>query len=482
MSDARWAGLLFAAALLARVVVGMGSAIFGTDSGHYLLMADWFREGRFDEALAIAYHPMYPLLASVVRLLVGNTELAGSLVSMLLGAGAVLPLFWTVRDIFGRPTGVLTALLYSFHPTLVEIQSDVMTEATFMFFLFSAQWLTWRLMAAPSLDRAAVLGAAAAGAFLTRPEGMLAMAMALGWPLLALVRRRDALGTRLAGVALTLVVALLLTTPYLLWVKSFRGRWALSPRQSVISTEQEMGLSKKEPGDAQTPPPSHFYGVFAKSMLRLTLYGAWVPFMIAGLMTLRDPCPGKWFYFSLPLGHMAGILYALRTHPFMSLRYLLAPVALLGVLTAAGLVAAVAWLARRRPDAAWRPAAAAALVLALAVLPAAKLLQPRRLEYLSFPVAARRILEEGPRPRAMSGPAEQVAYLCGVRSFYGAQDHEGIRRQIDEHHVDVYVYSEKDLTGKEEYVRMLRSCPSLAAPVEVTGPPGTWKVYYQRSK
>ncbi len=481
MSDARWAAVLFAVAVLARGLACFGSALFGTDSGHYLLMADWMRAGLFDQALAVAYHPLYPLLIAALRSVLGSTEHAGNLVSILLGSAAVLPLFWTVRDVFGRPTAVLTALLYCFSPALVDVQSDVMTEGTFLFFLFASQWLTWRAMEKPSLERGAVLGAAAAAAFLTRPEGLLAIALALGWPLLVLLRKRDAIGIRLASLGLSVAVVVLLASPYLLWVKQHRGRWALSPRPSAGSVEREMGVKSATGADPEAPPPSHYYGLFAKSVYRLTMYGTWIPFMIVGLATLRRPGAGRWFYFSLPLAHLGAVLYTLRAHPFMSDRYILAPMALLGVLTASGLAATLRALARRRPEAAWRPLASGVLILVVIVLPIIKCFHWRRQECRSYPMAAAKILEQG-KPRAMSGPVEQVAYLCGVRSYYGASTHEGIRAQIVENGIDYFVYTEKDVTGRRDWVEMIQTCPYLMAPVEVVGPPGTWKVFYQRSK
>jgi hypothetical protein len=483
MSDSRWAGLLFAATLLCRVVAGLGSAVFGSDSAHFLLMADWMREGRWGDALAIAYHPMYPLLVAVARSVVFDTETAGQAVSILLGSAAALPLFWLVREVFGLRPAVFTVLFTAFSSAFVLVHSDPMTEGTFHFFLFSAHWMTWRVINAPSAARSVVLGAAAAGAFLTRPEGLLAIALAAGWPVIALIRKRDAVAMRLAGLVLTVLVAATALAPYLLWVKSQRGRWALSSRQSVISVEQEMGVSDAVRAGEQVRPPSYWYGVFLQGLLRLTLYGAWIPFFIAGLVTLRRPGPpGRWFYFSLPLAYLAAILYTLRSHPFMTDRYLMAPMALLAVLAGLGMDATIQALARRWPDARWRPAAGGALVLAFTIVPFAKCLWPRRTECRSYPVAARRILQDGPRPRAMSGPAEQVSYLCGVRSYYSEQTHAGIRRQIEETGVDCWVYTEQDVARRQEYVRMLRTCPSLQAPVEVEGPPGTVKLYYQRAK
>jgi 4-amino-4-deoxy-L-arabinose transferase-like glycosyltransferase len=483
MSDSRWAGLLFAATLLCRVVAGLGSAVFGTDSAHFLLMADWMREGRWGDALAIAYHPMYPLLVATARSVVLDTETAGQAVSILLGSAAALPLFWLVREIFGLRPAVFTVLFYAFSSAFVLIHSDPMTEGTFHFFLFSSHWMTWRVITAPSMARSAVLGAAAAGAFLTRPEGLLAVALAAGWPVIALIRKRDAAAMRIAGLVLTVLVAATLLAPYLLWVKSHRGRWALSPRQSVVSVELEMGVSDSDRSGEKVRPPSYWYGVFFQGVLRLTLYGAWIPFFVAGLITLRRPgSPGRWFVFSLPLAYLAAILYTLRSHPFMTDRYLMAPMALLAVLGGLGMDATLQAMARRWPDARWRPAAAGALVLAFTLVPFAKCLLPRRTECRSYPVAAQRILQDGPRPRAMSGPVEQVAYLCGARSLYSAGTHEGVRKQIEESGVDCYVYSERDVAGRREYIQMLRTCPSLQPPVEVVGPPGTLKVYYQRAK
>src|SRR3989442_2798770 len=116
MSDVRWSALLFIAAFLARLVSWMGSAVFGVDSCHYLLMADWMRDGRFHDALSIAYHPMYPLLIAASRAVAVNTEQAACAISVLLGAAATIPLYLVVKAVVGRPTAVLCALLAAFPP------------------------------------------------------------------------------------------------------------------------------------------------------------------------------------------------------------------------------------------------------------------------------------------------------------------------------------------------------------------------------
>jgi 4-amino-4-deoxy-L-arabinose transferase-like glycosyltransferase len=483
MSDARWSTLLFAAAVLVRVVAWLGSAIFGTDSGHYLLMADWFREGRFQDALSIAYHPIYPLLIASVRTFTGTTDQAGSVVSILLGSAAVIPLVAVVRPVFGRPAAVITALFYAFHPLLVEVQSDVMTEGTYLFFLFGSMWLTRRMMEEPSAVRGAVLGASAAAAFLTRPEGLLAIALALAWPGLELLRHRNEVGRRLCGVAATVAVIALLLSPYLLWVRSERGRWGLSVRPSAVSGERAVGLEAEGEGERpETSSQGRYYALYARSLFRLS--GFLIPFYLIGAASLGSL--DRWkaaFYFSFPLGQMGGILLALRTHNFMSDRYLLGSMTLMSAVAAVGILSAIRWAGRRWPAIAARPAVVAFLLLVLTVLPGIRCLKLRRQECLSYPSAARWILAQaGNHPRGMSGPVEQVAYLCDCRSYYTPTEAGALRTALRSTPVDFIVYSEKDVRGRPEYVAMLRSFDGLEAPVSIQGPPGTWTVFVQRVK
>jgi 4-amino-4-deoxy-L-arabinose transferase-like glycosyltransferase len=478
--DSHLAGLLFCAAFLIRLTAWLGAAIFGTDGCHYLLMADWMGEGRYSDALSIAYHPLYPLLIAIVRIPLGSTVDAAGLVSVALGAAAVVPLLRIVRSVFGRPEAFAAALLYAFNPSIIEAQSDILTEGTFAFFFISSMWLTWQMMETPTLARAATLGAAAAAAFLTRPEGILAVAFAVAWPLAELVRRRDQAAVRIGGVALALVVAVVAVFPYLLWIKSVRGHWDLSVRPSMDSAMRAVGLLV-DPGSEGEGAGSGMYPSFFKAIYRLT-YLVTIPFYLLGLFALRK-LKGRAviFYLSFPLASLAGLLFTLRTHTFMSYRYVVPAMGVLTGVAALGMTTALRWIAARRPQARALPAAAAAALLLLAVLPCVRALNASRWECRSYLDAARWIRARG-QPRVLSGPVQQVAYLTGCRSLYSASSHEGIRRQVGEDKVDYYVYTEKDLEKRPAYVAMLRSCDVLDPPVEIVGPPGTWKLYVQRAK
>jgi hypothetical protein len=478
MTESRTALLLFAAALLVRVVAWSGMALFGTDGGHYLLMADWFAAGRFHDALQIAYHPLYPLLIAVARIPLGDTIAAGHLVSVVLGAAAIVPLHRLIRRAFGAPEAFVGALVIAFNPSFVGVSADVLTEGSFLFFFLMSIDLAWQVAESPSVERGATLGLCAAAAYLTRPEGILAVAVAVAWPLAEALRRRDRAAARAGALLLTVAVIVIAAAPYLLWIKSVKGGWSLSMRPSIASVTKAATLFS-EGGDASS---ANLYATFAKGIYRLT-YLVTIPFYLVGLRKAgRAGLRAGLFFFGVPLAYMAGLLFTLRGHNFMTERYLMAPMAMLSVLPALGITTAFGWAARRWPGAAWRPAACAALLLAVAVLPFVRWLGPTRLETRSFPEAALWIRTRTPAPRGVYGPPQQIAYLAGCPSRYSATTPEDLRKQIAEEPVDYYVYTERDLAKRPAYIAALRSCDRLEPPVEIAGPPGSLRVYVQRVK
>lgn len=479
MPDSRLSLWLFTAALLARAVSCMGLGLFGPDGPNFLIMGDWMREGRFQDALSMAYHPLYPLLIAVAGPAAGGSIPAGHAVSILLGAAACVPLFFVTRELFGRPSAFFATLIYALHPRIVDVQSDVMTESTFMCFFLGSMAMTWRMAEQPSMERGITLALAASGAFLTRPEGILAVVLAVCWPAADLLARRKLDGKALGALAVMTVSLMVLMFPYLLWVKSVRGHWGLSVRPSLLSAELATGVQAGSEGRTGVGSSKLYWNYF-QSILRLNLHGALFPFHLLGLWSLKSIGLRRiLFYGAFTGGLMGGVLLTLRMHDAMSDRYLMVPMTLLGGLAGLGLATLVREAARRRPDARWRPALCGALVLALAVLPSFRWLHVRRMEDRSYAVAADWIRSQGKPVRAVSGTA-QVAYLAGARPVLPPATPEQLRSQIEKNGVEYFVYDERDVASRVPMVGMLASS-ALVGPAETfRGPAGTLAVYVQR--
>ncbi|HLY12562.1 MAG TPA: glycosyltransferase family 39 protein [Planctomycetota bacterium] len=483
--EARLVALLFLTAALVRLVSWMGLAMFGPDGSVYLTMADLMREGRFQEALSMAYHPLYPLLVAATGMATSGSVLAGHLVSILLGASAVVPLFKIAQEFFGRPAAFVTGLFYSFHSPLVEVQTDVMTDATFLFFFLSAVWLTWRLSVDPTLEGAVTLGITAAAAFLTRPEGLLSIALAVGWPLLCLAWRRAAALRSLGSIALAAGVVLLLIMPYLFWVKADRGHWAFSVRPSALSAERSAGITDERTRRiyADSKPDPQLYRRYGASLLRLNLYGLLFPFHLLGLARFRHADRARQAFYALcVIGYMGGVAWTLRKHNAMSDRYLMPAMVLLSALAGLGIVRAARLLGERIATEAWRPAAGGALIAALTVAPGLLFLGTRNQQQVSFPIAASWIRSQGGENRPISSTVPQVNYLAGRRFLPLPNTREEVRRQIVEERAQFFLYSERDVRSRTPDVRMLVACEWLEAPIEAAGPPGTEKLFLQRVK
>lgn len=484
MSEPRLAALLVAGAFLARLVAYLGTGIFGTDSAQFLLMAEWMGEGRFQEALAITYHPLYPLLVAAAAPWAGGVEPAGFWVSMVLGSAAAAPLYFLVSSTFGRPAAFLTGVFYCFQPHTVELQADVMTEGTFSFFLFGAAWMCRKGLEDPSVERALLAGLAASAAYLTRPEGILAVAFVTAWPAVEWVRRRDRAPMRLGGAALALAAAALLAFPFLLWVRKETGAWGLSAKGSV----RNAGWAPAPPGgeaESALPedPPSSVasrYGRFAHSVVRVTSIVT-IPFLLLGLSELRGRDLGRMiFYFSLPAAYLGGLLWSLRTHPYWSYRYVVPSMNLLFVLAALGVLAAARYAARRWPGrrgVAWM---GPALVVLAAVAPYVRHLRTHRTEEAALREAGAWLRARG-ATRVMS-TTDKVGFFVGRKVLAFPGNPAGLRGAGAP---EYYVYLEKDLaSGKPPYLSRLGEEAGAGAPIVFPDPPrkGLWKVYVRPAR
>ncbi len=485
MSDRRMAAALFAIAFLARAVFRLGAQLFGSDGGRLLEMADHFAGGRAQEALSVGYHPLYPLLIAGGRSFLGGPENAGFWISVTLGAFAVVPLFLAARPVFGQGVAALGGLLYAVHPHTVDLHADVMMEATFAFFLFSTIWLCRRVMEEPSPARSLLAGIAAGAAYLTRPEGILAAVLVLFWPLAALVRRRERVGLRIAGLVLCAAALLATALPYLLWIRVQKGHWSLSMKGSVqVATGGPQEEVEPPSGPDDPTVGKRGYAAALRAAGQLTYY-VLAPFLVLGLFALpRLAGRGLLFYFSFPLGYLAGVLHTVRVLPYFSHRYLVPVLDLLLVLAALGIAVALRPLARRM-EGPRLAAAASALVLAVAAVLSARGLKVQRLEQAALRDAAAWIRAQGLRAPRIYCTIEKLPWLAGGVLLYYDKTWPRFEQAAARGDAEFYVYMEKDLArGRPAYLERVRSSPHLG-PAEVfprATRAGVMNVYVHRAR
>src|SRR3972149_314189 len=235
--------ILFFIALAIRVFLAFNTYMIGTDSTKFLNMAPDLHNGDVDKELEVTYHPLYPFLTSYFSYVTGDVELAAVIISILFGSLTVIPLFYLAYRLGNVKLAVFTLLLYAVHPVLVDIQSDVMTEGTFIFFFISAVALIWRSIEEGSWLTYVGGGFFSSLAYLTRVEGIILPVLFALFSIIALIRK-DARFKRIICSFIFLILFIVTALPYLLWIHNTTGKWFFTVKGSAIMTtgaEVEMG-------------------------------------------------------------------------------------------------------------------------------------------------------------------------------------------------------------------------------------------------
>ena len=245
---APWVLLLGVAAAL-RWLQWTRSVTLFNDGPRFLAAAQDFARGDWGAFLAQPHHPLFPIGVAAGHALGLDWERAAALLAVLGGTAAVGVAALFFRDAFGTRPAWIGATLLAVHSRMVEYSSDVQTDGLYLGLFGTGLWFLWRAWTRGSV-RAAALGGAFAGlAYLTRPEGVglvVGAAVLAGgawlygaWP----ARRAFEIASVFA------LMAALCAAPYVIAVRTVTGQVALTQKKSVV----ELAGGEREPIATQPP-------------------------------------------------------------------------------------------------------------------------------------------------------------------------------------------------------------------------------------
>jgi 4-amino-4-deoxy-L-arabinose transferase-like glycosyltransferase len=166
--------------------------------------------------------PLFPAALAVLAKL-GITGGDARLLGLLTGGGTILVLGLLARRLAGDRAGLLAAGLAAIYPTLIAADGALMTESLYGLFAALSLLAAYRLVDAPGLGRAVVLGVLVGVAAHARAEALLLL------PLLLIPLLRRPGGLR-AGAAVCVAFAVVLTP----WTVR---NWSAFDRPVLIATE-----------------------------------------------------------------------------------------------------------------------------------------------------------------------------------------------------------------------------------------------------
>jgi hypothetical protein len=218
--------LLVIIALIPRIIVFFQPQIITNDGMLYIKMARLFSEGQYGGTPG-SYFNLYPFLIFLVQKLVGDWELSGGLISLILGTLTIIPVFLLGRSLYDEKIGWLSALFYIFLPNFLKFDTNVLRDPTLWCFMAFALWLVWEGLQKNRPILLAIAGISAGLGAMTRVEGFIL------WGTLSLYaafRRlpRISLRKKIFNVTLLVVIFPLIVSAVLLTLEKNSGQMALN--------------------------------------------------------------------------------------------------------------------------------------------------------------------------------------------------------------------------------------------------------------
>jgi 4-amino-4-deoxy-L-arabinose transferase-like glycosyltransferase len=204
------------------------------DGVHYIELARSLMKGNLRNGLSTYWSPLYPLLVGLSSLLFRDIEFAGRFVSVVAGTLLVIVSHRLFRNWYGKRIALVGAFLVALHPLLIYYSTAVLTEATYTLFFTWGVLAGWSAIKDEAKRTNLGAGAVFGVCYLLKPE-------AVGFLLLLLVmivfkKLLMGAGSWQASARNALLLCagfLLVSAPYLFYLRHQTGAWTLSRKTSA---------------------------------------------------------------------------------------------------------------------------------------------------------------------------------------------------------------------------------------------------------
>ena len=178
--------------------------------------------------------PFYPLLIAIFSVLPIKFELAARIASITMDALVVLPLYGLSRIVLPRLASLVVCGLRATFAFCLIFTPSPLSQSTYLCMLLTGTYLLCRGAWGEQRGWQFFLaGAAFACAYLTRPEGLVTVAVGLAFIGLALLQQPDARRRLGLGAALFLLGFFVCALPFVLLLHARLGHWTFTAKTTV---------------------------------------------------------------------------------------------------------------------------------------------------------------------------------------------------------------------------------------------------------
>jgi hypothetical protein len=224
--------LLFISLLLSIYLFFRSYAISLDGAFQFIPMAKVFASGSFKDAIGVSeQQPLYSFLIAFVSRWITDFELAGKLVSSFFGILLIFPVYYLGKRIFDEKIAFLSTFFLVIHPYIRRFSADVLKESTYLFFLTTAIWFSWKTIQSEKRYPYLFIPFFSALAYLVRPDGVEVLLVVFFYILF--IKKFSIPGNRWTIILLLFLSSVLLFLPYLIHLKATTGAWTLSRSKTI---------------------------------------------------------------------------------------------------------------------------------------------------------------------------------------------------------------------------------------------------------
>jgi 4-amino-4-deoxy-L-arabinose transferase-like glycosyltransferase len=218
-------------ALLIRVFFIPQNTVINGDGIYYATLGKRLISGDISGGISAYWSPLYSLLVGIFTLFFGNSEFAGRIVSMVAGTLLIVPVYYLIRNFYGRLAAYLGTILLIVHPLLIKSSVWIMTESLYTLIFTTAILTTWYALRDGKAKTFFITGLLFGAAYLTKPEAIgflgLLFILTIG---AKFFRRKINVRRYAAGYLLLLLGFTIFFLPYVIFLHQKTGNWTISQK------------------------------------------------------------------------------------------------------------------------------------------------------------------------------------------------------------------------------------------------------------
>jgi 4-amino-4-deoxy-L-arabinose transferase-like glycosyltransferase len=236
----------------------------GFDEPHYLQLGAAAALYGWENILHPYWPPMYPVLVAAMSIFSNDFELIGRLANIFSGTATLIPVYFLAKELFGKRTALVAALLLALFPDIAFKSTDALSESCYTLFSMSGIALGWFALSRRSSISGLLAGVFWGMAYLAKPEGLGYVAVFLGvavlWLLRDWLRHKNLAALKVALLAVAGTI--LLAAPYIFYLKQATGEWTISGKYKV-NRYDVTSINRLLPDNSKSPlDMAYHWGTF----------------------------------------------------------------------------------------------------------------------------------------------------------------------------------------------------------------------------